>query len=75
MTRRRRRGRSGDPQIERWQQPIIAVHHHRTVQRPQRGLQPASSHTSGGIAFGFRSPETQRRRVRWACTRNTVSAT
>ena len=44
--------------IERWQQPIIAVHHHRTGQRPQRGLQPASSHTSGAspAASGPRKP-------------------
>jgi transposase len=28
----------------------------------------------GGIAFGFRNPGNQRRRVRWACTRQSRQA-
>ena len=54
--------------IETWQQPtILAVTTGLTNARSE-GYNRIVKHI-GRIAFGFRNPTNQRRRVRWACTR------
>ena len=56
--------------IERWQQPIIAAITTGLSNARSEGYNRIVKHV-GRIAFGFRSPDNQRRRVRWACTRQT----
>ena len=48
-------------------------HPDRPVQRPRQGFNRIVKHI-GRVAFGFRTPENQRRRVRWACPPITASA-
>ncbi len=54
--------------IETWQQPIIAALQTGLTNARTEGYNRIVKHV-GRIAFGFRNPDNQRRRVRWACTR------
>ena len=54
--------------IEAWQDPIIAALQTGLTNARTEGYNRLVKHV-GRIAFGFRNPDNQRRRVRWACTR------
>lgn len=54
--------------IETWQAPIIAAVQTGLTNARTEGYNRIVKHV-GRIAFGFRNPDNQRRRVRWACTR------
>ncbi|CCK56858.1 Transposase (fragment) [Mycobacterium canettii CIPT 140070008] len=54
--------------IETWQQPILLAITTGLSNARSEGYNRIVKHV-GRVAFGFRNPENQRRRVRWACTR------
>jgi transposase len=54
--------------IETWQKPMITAIRTGLSNARSEGYNRIVKHV-GRIAFGFRNPENQRRRVRWACTR------
>jgi len=54
--------------VETWQEPIIAAITTGLSNARSEGYNRIVKHV-GRIAFGFRNPDNQRRRVRWACTR------
>ena len=54
--------------IETWQQPMILAIETGLSNARSEGYNRIVKHV-GRIAFGFRNPDNQRRRVRWACTR------
>lgn len=54
--------------ISAWQEPMILAITSGLSNARSEGYNRIVKHV-GRIAFGFRSPENQRRRVRWACTR------
>lgn len=56
--------------IEIWQAPMILAITTGLSNARSEGYNRIVKHV-GRIAFGFRNPENQRRRVRWACTRQT----
>ena len=60
--------------IETWQQPIIAALQTGLTNARTEGYNRIVKHV-GRIAFGFRNPDNQRRRVRWACTRRSRQVT
>ncbi len=60
--------------IETWQTPIIAALQTGLTNARTEGYNRIVKHV-GRIAFGFRNPENQRRRVRWACTRRSRRVT
>jgi hypothetical protein len=59
--------------IEAWQAPIIAALQTGLTNARTEGCSRNVKHV-GRIAFGFRNPDNQRRRVRWACTRRSRRA-
>jgi len=60
--------------IETWQTPIIAALQTGLTNARTEGYNRIIKHV-GRIAFGFRNPDNQRRRVRWACTRRSRRVT
>jgi transposase len=54
--------------IETWQQPMILAITTGLSNARSEGYNRIVKHI-GRIAFEFRNPDNQRRRVRWACTR------
>jgi transposase len=60
--------------IEAWQTPIIAALQTGLTNARSEGYNRIVKHV-GRIAFGFRNPDNQRRRVRWACTRQSRRVT
>ena len=60
--------------IETWQAPIIAAVQTGLTNARTEGYNRIVKHV-GRIAFGFRNPDNQRRRVRWACTRRSRQVT
>ncbi|BDB63286.1 hypothetical protein RDE2_50800 (plasmid) [Rhodococcus sp. RDE2] len=54
--------------ISAWQEPMILAITSGLSNARSEGYNRIVKHV-GRIAFGFRTPENQRRRVRWACTR------
>jgi transposase len=54
--------------IETWQAPMILAITTGLSNARSEGYNRIVKHI-GRIAFGFRNPNNQRRRVRWACTR------
>ena len=60
--------------IETWQAPIIAALQTGLTNARTEGYNRIVKHV-GRIAFGFRNPDNQRRRVRWACTRRSRQVT
>ena len=60
--------------IENWQEPIIAAVQTGLTNARTEGYNRIVKHV-GRIAFGFRNPDNQRRRVRWACTRRSRQVT
>jgi hypothetical protein len=60
--------------IETWQAPIIAALQTGLTNARTEGYNRIVKHV-GRIAFGFRNPDNQRRRVRWACTRQSRRVT
>lgn len=60
--------------IETWQNPIIAALQTGLTNARSEGYNRIVKHV-GRIAFGFRNPDNQRRRVRWACTRQSRRVT
>jgi transposase len=60
--------------IEAWQTPIIAAVQTGLTNARTEGYNRIVKHV-GRIAFGFRNPDNQRRRVRWACTRQSRRVT
>ena len=54
--------------IETWQAHVIAALQTGLTNARTEGYNRIVKHV-GRIAFGFRNPDNQRRRVRWACTR------
>ena len=60
--------------IEAWQDPIIAALQTGLSNARTEGYNRIVKHV-GRIAFGFRNPDNQRRRVRWACTRRSRQVT
>ncbi len=56
--------------IDTWQQPIIAAIDTGLSNAKSEGTNRIVKHI-GRIAFGFRNPTNQRRRIRWACTGHT----
>jgi transposase len=60
--------------IETWQAPIIAALQTGLTNARTEGYNRIVKHI-GRIAFGFRNPDNQRRRVRWACTRQSRRVT
>jgi len=60
--------------IEAWQGPIIAALQTGLTNARTEGYNRIIKHV-GRIAFGFRNPDNQRRRVRWACTRQSRRVT
>jgi transposase len=54
--------------ISAWQEPMILAITTGLSNARSEGYNRIVKHV-GRIAFGFRTPENQRRRVRWACTR------
>ena len=60
--------------IETWQDPIIAALQTGLTNARTEGYNRIVKHV-GRIAFGFRNPNNQRRRVRWACTRRSRQVT
>jgi transposase len=59
--------------IETWQQPMILAITTGLSNARSEGYNRIVKHV-GRIAFGFRNPANQRRRVRWACTRQSRRA-
>lgn len=59
--------------IEIWQAPMILAIETGLSNARSEGYNRIVKHV-GRIAFGFRTPENQRRRVRWACTRQSRRA-
>jgi transposase len=53
--------------ISAWQEPMILAIETGLSNARSEGYNRIVKHV-GRIAFGFRTPENQRRRVRWACT-------
>jgi transposase len=60
--------------IEAWQDAIIAALQTGLTNARTEGYNRIVKHV-GRIAFGFRNPGNQRRRVRWACTRRSRRVT
>lgn len=60
--------------IETWQTPIITALQTGLTNARTEGYNRIVKHV-GRIAFGFRNPDNQRRRVRWACTRRSRQVT
>ncbi len=60
--------------IETWQAPVIATLQTGLTTARTEGCNRIVKHV-GRIAFGFRNPDNQRRRVRWACTRRSRPVT
>ena len=60
--------------IEAWQDPVIAALQTGLTNARTEGYNRIVKHV-GRIAFGFRNPANQRRRVRWACTRRSRQVT
>ena len=60
--------------IETWQSPTILAITTGLSNARSEGYNRIVKHI-GRIAFGFRNPDNQRRRVRWACTRQSRRAT
>ncbi|WP_233209579.1 ISL3 family transposase, partial [Mycobacterium sp. ENV421] len=56
-----------------WQEPMILAIQTGLSNARSEGYNRIVKHI-GRIAFGFRTPENQRRRVRWACTRQSRRA-
>ncbi len=59
--------------IETWQAPMILAITTGLSNARSEGYNRIVKHV-GRIAFGFRNPDNQRRRVRWACTRQSRRA-
>jgi transposase len=59
--------------ISTWQEPMILAIETGLSNARSEGYNRIVKHV-GRIAFGFRTPENQRRRVRWACTRQSRRA-
>ncbi|SON63819.1 hypothetical protein MSIMFI_05350 [Mycobacterium simulans] len=59
--------------IETWQQPMILAVTTGLSNARSEGYNRIVKHV-GRIAFGFRNPDNQRRRVRWACPRQSRQA-
>jgi transposase len=59
--------------IETWQTPMILAITTGLSNARSEGYNRIVKHV-GRIAFGFRNPDNQRRRVRWACTRQSRRA-
>jgi transposase len=59
--------------ISAWQEPMILAIKTGLSNARSEGYNRIVKHI-GRIAFGFRTPENQRRRVRWACTRQSRRA-
>ena len=59
--------------ISHWQEPMILAIQTGLSNARSEGFNRIVKHV-GRIAFGFRTPENQRRRVRWACTRQSRRA-
>ena len=59
--------------ISAWQEPMILSIETGLSNARSEGYNRIVKHV-GRIAFGFRTPENQRRRVRWACTRQSRRA-
>jgi transposase len=59
--------------ISTWQEPMILAIQTGLSNARSEGYNRIVKHV-GRIAFGFRTPENQRRRVRWACTRQSRRA-
>jgi len=59
--------------ISDWQEPMILAIETGLSNARSEGYNRIVKHV-GRIAFGFRTPENQRRRVRWACTRQSRRA-
>jgi transposase len=59
--------------IETWQAPMILAITTGLSNARSEGYNRIVKHV-GRIAFGFRNPDNQRRRVRWACTRQSRQA-
>ncbi|MCB0949642.1 MAG: ISL3 family transposase [Mycobacterium sp.] len=60
--------------VAAWQGPIIAALQTGLTNARTEGYNRIVKHI-GRIAFGFRNPDNQRRRVRWACTRRSRRVT
>jgi hypothetical protein len=56
-----------------WQEPMILAIQSRLSNAGSEGLNRIVKHVSR-VAFGFRTLENRRRRVRWACTRQSRRA-
>lgn len=59
--------------IETWQQPMLLAITTGLSNARSEGYNRIVKHV-GRVAFGFRNPDNQRRRVRWACTRQSRRA-
>jgi transposase len=59
--------------ISTWQEPMVLAITTGLSNARSEGYNRIVKHV-GRIAFGFRTPENQRRRVRWACTRQSRRA-
>lgn len=59
--------------IETWQAPMILAITTGLTKARSEGYNRIVKHV-GRIAFGFRNPDNQQRRVRWACTRQSRQA-
>jgi transposase len=59
--------------ISSWQEPMILAIQTGLSNARSEGFNRIVKHV-GRVAFGFRTPENQRRRVRWACTRQSRRA-
>jgi len=59
--------------IETWQQPMLLAITTGLTNARSEGYNRIVKHI-GRVAFGFRNPDNQRRRVRWACTRQSRRA-
>nr|WP_168141787.1 ISL3 family transposase [Mycolicibacterium frederiksbergense] len=59
--------------ISAWQEPMILAITTGLSNARSEGFNRIVKHV-GRIAFGFRTPDNQRRRVRWACTRQSRRA-
>src|SRR6476659_9918406 len=59
--------------IETWHEPMILAIQTGLSNARSEGYNRIVKHV-GRIAFGFRTPENQRRRARWACTRQSRRA-
>jgi transposase len=59
--------------ISAWQEPMILAIQTGLSNARSEGYNRIVKHV-GRIAFGFRTPDNQRRRVRWACTRQSRRA-